>query len=975
MSRFLAFLILLSLLVLPSPAAPLTAQAATTELFFTEYIEGSSNNKALEIYNDTGAAIDLGAGSYTVQMFFNGSASAGLTINLTGSVANGDVFVLAHSSANATILAQADQTNGSGWYNGDDAVILRKGAVVIDAIGQAGFDPGNEWGTGLVSTWDNTLRRKSTVCQGDSNATDAFDPALEWDGYATDTFDGLGAHSADCDPDPVYIINEADADQISTDSAEFIELYDGGVGDAALDGLVLVLYNGSNDLSYAAFDLDGLSTDADGYFVVCGNAATVPNCDLDVAPNTDMLQNGQDAVALYTGDATSFPNGTSVTFINLMDALVYDTDDADDPGLLVLLNPGQPQVNEGGRGDALSHSNQRCPNGSGGRRNTVTYDQYLPTPGTANTCGGVPEPFGTCGDPATAIHAIQGSGISSPEEGNLRVIEGIVVGSFQNPTTALGGFFLQEEDAQADTDPLTSEGIFVYASSVPVQMGDLVRVQGTVDEYFDLTELTNVINLSVCSSGNPAPASATITLPLAASSEWERWEGMTVAITQTLYATDHYNLGRYGEVELSVNARLTQPTDIVAPGAPALAFQALNDRSRIQLDDGSTVQNPLPLPPYLAPDNTLRLGDSIDALSGVLGYSFGSYEIHPLQAVTFSRHNPRPPAPAPLTGTLRVASANLLNFFTTLVDSGSICGPSGTLECRGADDAAEFTRQRDKLLAALSAINADIFGLVELENNATASAQSLVDGLNALLGAGTYAYINTGTIGSDAIKVGILYKPATVTPVGAFSVLDSSDDPNFLDTKNRPSLAQTFQDDNGEKFTVVVNHFKSKGSACTDVGDPDLGDGQGNCNLTRTRAATALVTWLGTDPTGSNDPDFLLLGDFNAYAMEDPVTAMKNAGYANLADVFLGAEDYSYVFDGQAGSLDHALTTPGLLEQVYGVSIWHTNADEPSALDYNDYNPPLLYQPDPFRAADHDPLVIALTPGVRSRLSLPLVVR
>ena len=174
---------------------------------------------------------------------------------------------------------------------------------------------------------------------------------------------------------------------------------------------------------------------------------------------------------------------------------------------------------------------------------------------------------------------------------------------------------------------------------------------------------------------------------------------------------------------------------------------------------------------------------------------------------------------------------------------------------------------------------------------------------------------------------------------------------------------------------MVVNHFKSKGSDCIDVGDPDLGDGQGNCNLTRTRAATALVTWLATDPTGSGDLDFLLLGDFNAYAMEDPVTAMKNAGYANLADEFLGAEDYSYVFDGQAGSLDHALASPGLREQVYGIFAWHINADEPSALDYNDYNQPLLYQPDAFRAADHDPLVIALAPGVRSRLSLPLVVR
>ncbi|HET7514881.1 MAG TPA: Ig-like domain-containing protein, partial [Gaiella sp.] len=171
------------------------AFAAPSELFFSEYIEGSGNNKALEIFNGTGASVNLGTGGYNVQMFFNGSATAGLTINLTGTVANGDVFVLAQSSANAAILAQADQTNGSGWFNGDDAVVLRKGATVLDVIGQVGLDPGTEWGTGVTSTADNTLRRRASFEAGDTIGTDAFDPAAEWDGFAVDTFDGLGAHA------------------------------------------------------------------------------------------------------------------------------------------------------------------------------------------------------------------------------------------------------------------------------------------------------------------------------------------------------------------------------------------------------------------------------------------------------------------------------------------------------------------------------------------------------------------------------------------------------------------------------------------------------------------------------------------------------------------------------------------------------------------------------------------------------------
>lgn len=244
-------------------------------------------------------------------------------------------------------------------------------------------------------------------------------------------------------------------------------------------------------------------------------------------------------------------------------------------------------------------------------------------------------------------------------------------------------------------------------------------------------------------------------------------------------------------------------------------------------------------------------------------------------------------------------------------------------------------------------------------------------GLNSLLGASTYAFIDTGTIGTDAIKVALIYKPARVAPVGSHAILDSTVDPTFLDTRNRPTLAQTFEAD-GERFTVAVNHLKSKGSSCADIGDPDTGDGQGNCNLTRTAAAQALAGWQAGDPTGSGDPDFLILGDLNAYAMEDPVTAIQEAGYINLVETYVGTQAYSYVFEGQSGYLDHALASGALARQVVGVQEWHTNADEPSALDYNNYNQPLLYHPDAFRASDHDPVVVTLLPGA-TNLFLPVV--
>jgi len=484
-----------------------------------------------------------------------------------------------------------------------------------------------------------------------------------------------------------------------------------------------------------------------------------------------------------------------------------------------------------------------------------------------------------------------------------------------------------------------------------------------------LTELTNISALTVCGSGNTVTAS-NVTLPVASLNDWERYEGMLINVQQDLTATETFTLGRFGEVSLSVNGRLRNPTNIVAPGAPAIAQQDLNNRSRILLDDGNGQQNIDPtIHPVggLSAFNTLRSGYTVHGLTGVLEQRFGVYRVQPVGSVSFDAStNLRTPAPDPVGGNLKVAALNVLNFFTSLDTGSPICGPTGGLDCRGANSAFEFTRQRDKIINAILAIDPDIAGLMEVQNDASATIQNLVDGLNAIAGGGTYAYINTGTIGTDAIKVAIIYKPAVVTPVGSYAILDSSVNPLFIDTKNRPTLAQTFKRNaNGAKLTVVVNHLKSKGSACDDVGDPDTGDGQGNCNLTRTKAATALVAWLATDPTGSGDPDFLVVGDMNSYAKEDPITTIKNAGYTNLLETLVGADAYSYVFDGQSGYLDHALASASLTAQTSGVTEWHNNADEPTVLDYNvefktanQIN--TFYTPEPYRASDHDPVVVGL---------------
>jgi len=381
------------------------------------------------------------------------------------------------------------------------------------------------------------------------------------------------------------------------------------------------------------------------------------------------------------------------------------------------------------------------------------------------------------------------------------------------------------------------------------------------------------------------------------------------------------------------------------------------------MDDGSNLQNPLPLPPYLGLDNTLRTGDSVSSLIGALAYGFGNYRLHPTAAVNFVRENDRPLDSPDVGGSLlKVASFNVLNYFTTLDDSGPICGPNADQDCRGADNASEFERQKSKLVSALTTLDADIVGLIELENAADDTPiADLVDGVNAVAGPGTYAYLSTGAIGDDAIRQGLIYKPAAVTAVGGFEVLDNSFDDDFHDELNRPVLAQTFEENtSGERFTIAVNHLKSKGSDCIDEGDPDIGDGQGNCNMTRTDAAMVLVDWLATDPTGSGDPDFLIVGDLNAYAMEDPV--MVIGGYADLIRVFVGAGfadgAYSFNFFAQSGYLDHALSNAAMTPEVSGAAFWHINSDEPRGLDYNDFNQPDLFNPDQFRSSDHDAVVL-----------------
>jgi len=601
-----------------------------------------------------------------------------------------------------------------------------------------------------------------------------------------------------------------------------------------------------------------------------------------------------------------------------------------------------------------------------------------------------------CDQAFTPIYQIQGSGATAAITGSV-VTEGVVVGDFQT-SAGLQGFYIQDPTGDANT--ATSDGIFVFtgATDNTVSAGDSVHVTGYAREQFGQTTLngsnadnTVVPAANIVNCGTGSVTATDVTMPFASTTDPERYEGMLTRFPQTLVIAEYFTYDQFGEIVLALpltgEDRPHTPTAVVEPGAPAIARAAENAVRRITLDDNQGGSNPAVLrhpngnPFTLA--NRFRGGDEVTNTIGVLGYGFSLYRVHPTAPATYTEVNPRPVAPDAVGGSLRVAAMNTLNFFITPdYPSGPLdnkCGPAQNVECRGhdSDQPTEFTRQRDKLLEALAGLDADVIGLNEIENTTGVEplgdpTNGVVAGLNAMLGAGTYAYIDTGVIGTDAIRVGIIYKPAEVTPVGAYQTLDSSDDPRFA-SNNRPALAQTFEEvGTGARFTIVVNHLKSKGSACGS-GDPDTGDGQGNCNITRTNAAMALVDWLATDPTGSGDPDFLIMGDLNSYAMEDPIDAIKlgaddtastSDDYVNLIAQYEGLYAYSYTFDGQAGYLDHALAISSLASQVTGATEWHINSDEPDVVDYDTtFKPPAqeaLYEDNPYRSSDHDAALVGL---------------
>lgn len=896
--------------------------------------DGSDTGEFIEIAGDAGA--DLSGWSLVLYNGSNGTAYN--TIALSGVLGDDAAGVGFH----VTDLPANGLQNGAP----DGLALVNAEGEVIEFLSYEGTLTATDGPAAGMTSTDIGAEETGSQPVGGSIQRQDDDTWLTTETNTKGAQNDAGDSSSEVTQ---LVINEFHYDNFSTDVGEFIEVAGTPGGD--LTGWTIALYNGNDGAVYDTLTLTGtLTDDADtGY-------ATVD------APN---IQNGSpDGIALVD------PDGTVVEFLSYEGTLTA----TDGPAAgMTSTDVGVEQTPTTDQGQSL----QRQPDGS--------WELLDETPNAVNNGGDIVDPPAT----TTLISAVQGSGETAALDGQTVQVEAVVTAVVSN------GFYLQEEDSDADADSATSEGIFVFTNTAPtVSVSATYQVSGLVSEFFGLTQIT-AETLTMIGLGT-LPTAANLTFPF--STDLEAFEGMQVSVdtaadANPLTVIETFNFDRFGEMVLSDGPQI-QPTQIYDAQTEQAEIQALlaeNAATRLIIDDGSTSQNPSTFG-YIANDTagddgdgilgsgdtfsadgpTLRIGAELDApVNGILTYSFGDYRVVPTETLSFdpaTNEGAREDTPPTVGGDLKVVSFNALNYFTTLGE-------------RGAFTADDLDRQTEKLVNALVALDGDIVGLQEIENNGfgTESAvATLVAAVNDRLGATVYGFVDPttdgGPMGTDAITVGFMYKLDVVDVVDADFLIfdnvidrDGDGDVDADDQLNRPAVAAVFEDADGEQITIANNHFKSKGPSGATGDNADQGDGQGAWNPLRTDAAEQLTTWLASGALNTTDPDILIIGDLNAYSQEDPIQAIEAAGYDNLLETFVGAENaFSFVFNGQQGALDHAMATTSLQGQVTGVAEWHINAQEPDLLSYNSrFTDAGFYNGDDvFSSSDHDPLIIGLSLGV-----------
>ncbi|QYK04573.1 extracellular exonuclease ExeM [Shewanella zhangzhouensis] len=647
--------------------------------------------------------------------------------------------------------------------------------------------------------------------------------------------------------------------------------------------------------------------------------------------------------------------------------------------------------------------------------------------------------FSCAGATLIPIYDIQGSGDKSPlvPEGKFEsdtevTLRGVVSARGES---LFKGFYLQ--DVQGDNSPLTSDGIFVFlgeAAPEAIQPGVEVCVQGKVKEYFGLTQIDIKADkkFEVGAKGDvPGAVPFAVTEGETLEQALERFEGMKVVLDvgseMKVSRTFSYDYaGRRNNLMLSHKAPLMKPTQVhPALSEEAIALEMQNRGNELFVEsDFKAADGVVPfLPDFNAETGYIRVGDELKGLEGMVSYSYNEYRLVTTNTLTpadIVRGNDRTDAPVVAEqGDIRVASFNVLNFFNDVV--GGDANPTGSN--RGALTEEEMLLQRTKIVSAITAMNADIVGLMEIANNGfgeKSAIQNLLDALNAEQTAdNAYSFVEIADadktdgkyFGNDAITVGMLYRTAKVSPEGAAFVIEtpeqhapegvaSRDNKGVVETSpaqdkyQRHSLGQTFKVKD-ENLTVVVNHLKSKGSGCLEDWinfdeSRDPADLQGKCNAFRVSAAKVIG-----EAVKDIEGDVLVIGDLNAYGMEDPVRVLtdydastsnrevktasyttlagqsyeqegsvieKGYGLINLNTQVHGADTYSYSYNGELGNLDHALGNDSLAKRVVDIEDWHINSVESNLFEYGKkFTGSLEKSENAFSASDHDPVIVALS--------------
>ncbi|MGL5179153.1 MAG: ExeM/NucH family extracellular endonuclease, partial [Aeromonas veronii] len=681
--------------------------------------------------------------------------------------------------------------------------------------------------------------------------------------------------------------------------------------------------------------------------------------------------------------------------------------------------------------------------------------------GLALASSGAHAAFVCPSDPAqlTPIPTIQGTGSASAlatqtvTDKNGNVTGKISTGTFnvRGIVTTLGqsltkGFYLT--DPVGDGNPATSDGIFVYLNDKDfatkykdIKPGAELCLEAKVEEYYGGTQLkptfeSSKARLQVTAQGlNVLTSVLLVNEGETLAQALNRHEGMRVRLDSSsdLHLTRNYGFDYKvyrNNVELAHKTPLIKPTQLhVANSVDAVALATKNGSNRLVVEsDYKAPDGVLPwFPSWDADQGYLRIGDQLNGLEGVIVYNKDAFRLVVPSDITLtagdllrSPEEDRQDAPARLAGSdLRIGSFNVLNYFTSHSSIGGalniLCKDQADADnakgCnRGAKSQPEFEKQRTKIVNAITAMDADLLGLMEMENNGfedNSALHNLVTRLNEQQKDASkhYAYVRLPVtaltdgkfFGGDAIMVAMIYRPALLTPSGDASVIKLPEQRYTTGgvaktAGQRDSLVQTFTlAKSKEPLTLVVNHLKSKGSGCYENGNgkTEPADLQGKCTEFRVSAAKVLGEAVSKLPG-----QVLLVGDFNSYAKEDPIRVLTDYNPAtserkivSASHTFIGEQSYeqlgrevtrsyglidlnvkfnkekaiSYSYDGELGTLDYALANPALASKVAGVADWHINSFESSLFEYgSQYTGTLLKSDNPFSASDHDPIIVDL---------------